>query len=207
MEKEKIQTIRNKIHLIEKYSNQKCNFNKMVNEKEVLKFENKFDLKLPKDYRDFIIQVGNGGFMNLNFLNINHYIHRVSKSDRISEKFPLKKALIDINENEDLEEHVNIGDYDFLRLQELNFDFDELYNGQIILKNTGCGNYIFLVIKGAEYGNVWIWEYPSNGEILPYNGKKWSDRFKSFQRKSFSDWLIEELNQYLLDKNWLQQGV
>ena len=207
MEKEKIEIISNKIHLIEKYSNQKCNFNKTVNEKEILKFENKFDLKLPKDYRDFIIQIGNGGFLNLNFLNINHYIHRVNKSDRIFEKFPLKKALIDIDENEDLEEYLNIGDYDFLKLQELNFDFHELYNGQIILKNTGCGNYIFLVIKGPEYGNVWMWEYASNGEILPYNGKSWNDRFKSSERKSFSDWLIEELNQYLLDKNWLQQDV
>jgi len=55
--------------------------------------------------------------------------------------------------------------------------------------SSGCGADDFLVVKGDEYGNVWLDNYSSNEEVYPGYDKK-----QGKERLGFTDWLELQAN-------------
>jgi len=166
--------VKNELISIEKESGYNFGFNKKATEKEVALFEKKFNVTLPNDYRRFIIEIGNGGF-GFEYFNLNHYIHKVNVSDRITKEFPLSEKY-----NEDENEY-HISD-------------DELNNGRINLEWTGCGTHYFLVVNGAESGNIWCNDLESNGEIYPLTHKiNYSGDYSVEKHQDFIIWFLKFL--------------
>jgi hypothetical protein len=166
-------------------------FNAMLEESEIKAFENKYVVRLPEDYRRFLIEIGNGGagpyyglqtledslFIDLDYKRENEYLNP-SKPFLLSEKWNMKFT----------------GDYDneqeYHAFEEEYFK-DTWVNGLLRICNFGCGVSLNLVVNGAEYGNIWVDDRGSDGGIFP------DPYFGQSERTQFLDWYILWLNKSL----------
>ncbi|MEG4200923.1 SMI1/KNR4 family protein [Microcoleus sp. Pol12A5] len=104
-------------------------------EAELQSFEQKHKIKLPKDYRLFLKEIGNGGagpFYGLELLE------KAAQYRDLSKPFPFTKAT-DSYSDEELEEWG---------------DRDE-YPGVLELCHQGCAIYSYLVVNGPAHGTIW----------------------------------------------------
>ncbi|MBO0328977.1 SMI1/KNR4 family protein [[Muricauda] lutisoli] len=138
-------------------------------EADITLFEEKHQIKLPATYRDFLLQVCNGGVGQGNgILPLN-----------IKQEFPkLHLPWVDPLEYNDLFLFDPIRDnYDTYddkinkaRLKD-NVKVDDLIqgteNGQLPIADDGCGIYYFLVVKGANKGEIWL------NHLVTDGGFKW----------------------------------
>lgn len=156
-------------------------------EEDVLAFEAKFDVRLPEDYRWFITNLTNGIIptdkWDFGLLKKHEWTdYKYSEQHcNPSVPFPLSKRMA----RESNDEHE---DYPFetLRASISDLPLKSFRLGEISLRDNGCGSDDFLVIKGNEYGNIWVDDYSSNAEVYPcYNIRLEKHRF------SFTDWLCE----------------
>lgn len=152
---------------------------KALTEKEVSKFEKQHKIKLPEDYRKFITNMFNGGvgpeeLMPLNFWDsVHNIVYLGSLRNRLDMPFVLTKEWKN-NYDEDLADEKNV-------------NRNSIINGTIRICHIGSGNFIFLVVNGAEYGNLWINDRASNDEIVPLKGKH-------SERVNFETWYNEWLD-------------
>lgn len=133
--------------------------NPVLSTDDLTGFEREYDVQLPKDYADFLTQVGNGG--------IGPYYGLYSLADAVSDHpghncrgflaspFPLTDYFNPYDENDD-------ADDDDL------FD-DQFICGSIVLSHQGCGYYDRLVITGPQAGQVWTDGRVSDQGITPLN--------------------------------------
>lgn len=107
-------------------------FNKPLKESEVVRFEKQHGIVLPKDYREFVTVVGDGGAGP-------HYgiktLKEASEATDLSVKFPWS------------EETELVSDEDC--------DCWERSPGVLIIAERGCAYTDFLVVNGEAYGEVW----------------------------------------------------
>ena len=113
----------------------------------VAAFEQKWEVRLPAEYREFLLSVGSGGTSNG---------HRLScleiRADwtRLKEPFPLEETY----QPEDMEAR------------------DELYDdprwmaGTLHFFDEGCGYIHFLVVTGKMRGTVWMDARVSDGGLI-----------------------------------------
>lgn len=157
--------------------------NEALTEQAVLDFESKHDIKLPNDYRLFITNLFDGGvgpeqIMPLEFWDsVHNAVYLGSLGNKLSEPFLLN------NEWKD--------DYNSQEDDDENFEYNSVVNGTIRLCHIGCGNFLFLVVNGNEYGNIWIDDRASNGEIVPLKNGLVDDRI-TFE-KWYNNWLDSEI--------------
>jgi hypothetical protein len=123
-------------------------------EYEVKGFENRFNIQLPLDYREFILQVTNGGpgpGYGLESLEDGLYqdLNYRRKRDLTNPalEFPLTEAWNMASDNQSQEQ------YD--QIQEEDYDDNKWTNGLLRLSNFGCGISMNLVVNGKEHGNIW----------------------------------------------------
>lgn len=166
-------------------------------DEDVKKFEERFNVDLPEDYRWFITNIANGilsieewGFHILQKQDWANYIFWEDEYNP-SIPFPLTKRSVgyskDYAEDRDLKYP-----YETFYDDEADFFHDGYRFGEISLRGSGCGSDDFLVVKGEERGNVWIDNYSSMSEVYPcYNEKEGK------QRLNFTEWLIFIANIYL----------
>lgn len=160
--------LENKISLIKELNKtNRYNISKKASLDDILVFENKYDLKLPEDFKDFVTNITNGIkdnefndviFDETNF--INYFADLDDESHNPYIEFPVTKRTKDGTNG---------------------FDYDELTNGNIWLAGTGCGNGYMLIIKGKAKGQVWQDELASNSEVIPC-------------QKNFSSWINSKLD-------------
>jgi SMI1 / KNR4 family (SUKH-1) len=146
--------------------------NPCLQEEEIEEFEAKYNIKLPSDYRDFLLEVANGGagpgygLYALPIIDYQGYIpggktetlHQ-EKNDSLCQPFPLKEAWNDLNlitKNEAGSASDRIAYFDNKYIQ-----------GTLTIANYGCGIYAILVITGEQRGNVWIDDRTNDGGIYP----------------------------------------
>jgi SMI1/KNR4 family protein SUKH-1 len=120
-----------------------------LSEVAVASFEARLGISLPRDYREFILKIGNGGagppgygWMALGEVAKNldpEYSRQWRELTRIREPFPLTEPWV----WED-------GD------QSTEGTRSQVQDGSIFLGDDGCGQYWFLVVSGRERGNVWM---------------------------------------------------
>lgn len=135
-------------------------------ESQLQEFENKYKIKLPDGYREFLKSIGNG-------IAGPYYGLEPLESTLFSD-LDYKKIddLIDPTKEFPLTEKWNLN-FDDIAEEEYFIKKDEEYfekkwsNGLLRISNFGCGVSINLVVNGAEYGNIWIDDRCNDGGIYP----------------------------------------
>jgi hypothetical protein len=141
------------------------NLNPPLSESEVSKFERKHCIYLPVAYRRFLIEVGNGGagpyygLFKLGEMDDGFGYKRWREKDGfvgvLSKPFPLTGAWNDLA-GEPVYDESNEDDYE----RQVN-EFEEKYwdteriSGAIPICHLGCAARQWLVVAGAEAGNIW----------------------------------------------------
>jgi hypothetical protein len=132
-------------------------------EEYVAAFEQKWEVRLPAEYREFLLSIGSGGTCDdyrLFCLEIR------ADWTHIKESFPLE----DTYQPEDEEAR------------------DELYDdprwmaGTLTFFHEGCGCFYFLVVTGKMRGTVWIDERVNDGGLILLRNEE------TQQPLSFFDW-------------------
>jgi len=135
-------------------------------EPEVKSFEKRFNIVLPADYREFVLQVTNGGpgpYYGLESLEDSLYqdLDYRRKADLINPglEFPLTEAWN--LKFEDMEEE------QYHRMKDEQYFDNKWTNGLLRISNFGCGVSMNLVVNGSEYGNIWVDDRCNDGGIFP----------------------------------------
>jgi hypothetical protein len=169
-------------------------FNPPLEPEAVAAFEASQALRLPEDYREFILNVGNGGagpcYGIYPLLPEGSIHHGWSNKDhaRIDLSVPFPHA----------------GDWDAAWLDEIDWDAGERPDdslmeeyldtrhmaGSLCLCHRGCGDFWLLVVKGDERGNIWMDGRGNLSGIFPESGAHG-------ERLSFSQWYLNWLDECL----------
>ena len=120
--------------------------NPTLSQNEIEHFEQQHNIVLPKDYKDFLLTIGNGGagpnygLFKLNeFFTGRHYGSDINIPDTfLSTPFPFSQKRPYFYTDESDETLVK-----------------ELF-GSITLSHEGCGYYNMLIVTGDAAGTVWI---------------------------------------------------
>lgn len=136
--------------------------NPCLSKAEIQAFEVVNKITLPEDYRNFLLEVGNGGAgpgYGLLELKVKKEegtaeVLQGEKDHYLSQPFLLDKAWNNPYLLDPDEEFVNI-------------DEDKLMQGTIYVAHYGCGIYACLVITGNQQGTIWIDDRSSDGGIYP----------------------------------------
>ncbi|MBL7790616.1 MAG: SMI1/KNR4 family protein [Chitinophagales bacterium] len=166
----------------------KYQLNHPVSIDKVHEFERKYDIKLPREYVDFVTILGNGGagpfyglelFENCLFDDLNYkyensllnpskpFLFTEPWNPRFSTKFSKDNA----EENE----------IEYAKFEEIYYSKEHM-NGTITICNYGCGASLHLIVYGKEYGNIWTDDRGSENGIYP------SFELGNNQNISFLNW-------------------
>lgn len=177
--------------------------------RELSEFESNHQVVLPDGYRTFISKVGNGGagpaygFFPLGYMDAavgeglqawyenGDFVGDLSETFQFSEQWNDLAGMPDWNKDQ-------VENKSYETAQE---EFDQRYwssalmNGGIPLCHLGCALRIWLVVSGAEAGNLWYDYRADYRGLLPVTLKNGSRAtFASW----YSEWLEESL--FLLDR-------
>ncbi len=169
----------------------------VATEEELTSFEQKFNCKLPDDYRWFLLNIANGieRDRGLNFVeNVNFKDYWYEENEyNPSIPFVLDRKIL-FHEPEDYDKYpYEFYVYDDSRPEEeVLYYMDAYSNGQVTLRGYGCGTCAFLVVNGNEFGNVWIDDFSSNAQVYPEY-----DEAKNKKRLTFNDWIIKSIERQI----------
>lgn len=161
-----------------------------IEEHKVNDFEKKYQLKLPDDYREFIIEHGNGGagpeFGILPFEPEKMYDFRLESEDSLKpgELFPHRKAWN--------AEWIASFDFENERPEDSLLEqywSTDLIAGSVFLSHYGHGDIYILVVKGYEAGHVWFDGRANYSGVFPEN--------ENGKRLNFSEWYLDWLDKAL----------
>lgn len=174
----------------------KYQLNAPLEEAVISTFEERFRIRLPEDYKSFLMLVGNGGagpFNGMEKLEDSIYADLDFKRDNdlINPAIPFPIAepwnVTFPGDDEDSEEYKS-----FLR----EYSDPKWEAGLLRICNFGCGIFINLVVNGKEYGHIWT-DHRANDEGIypaPYVNQTEASQTN---RLSFLEWYSLWLNRSL----------
>lgn len=126
---------------------------------QIQTIESHFQIQLPEDYRDFLLEIGNGGAgPGYGLLGVDTTLIDVEKTqpDCFSQVFSLTQEwnnldLLQLNNGKSVSEY---------------FD-DKFIRGTISVADYGCGIQARLVITGEQRGGIWIDDRTNEAGIYP----------------------------------------
>lgn len=182
--------------------------NSPLPEQEVLEFETLHHVRLPDDYRQFLLRVGNGG------AGPCYGVFKLGEIDdgfdygpwdgfigELAEPFPHTDAWNDLTGQP---EHSSDGDEE--RYESLLEIFEKCYwatqqvNGAIPICHRGCALRFWLVITGSESGNVWCDDRADCKGIYPL-------KTKGRERVGFFEWYRDWLDEALVKLKLWEKGT
>lgn len=171
------------------FDDHKYQLNPVIENAILEAFEKRYQIRLPEDYRDFLLQIGNGGKAGPGYefygIGDDKYLSQVGMPDLVEffrEKLSdemLKKPFLwseawQPKTSEEFEEVMS--------------RTTEPLQGSLFIVNYGCSIMGHLVVSGEERGNVWVEDFGSDSGIWReapffdwYNGwldfelAKWND--------------------------------
>lgn len=175
--------------------------NPTLSEAAVHKFEAKHRIRLPEDYRGFLIRLGNGGagpfygIFKLGEMDDCDDVQKWKENNGfvgvLSVPFPNAKAWNDLT----LQPKEIDSEDEYEKAMDA---FDEHYwnpdhvNGAIPLCHEGCALRDWLIVAGPEAGNLWHDARAEYGGLLPVSvGKKRRVTFLEW----YSNWLAEAVEE------------
>jgi hypothetical protein len=127
-------------------------------EKELLEYEKRYGLVLPKEYREFLYSVGDGGFGPFyGLLPLRDNDGTLQYSDS-TDDVGLDKAFPFTRNNP-----LCLNDDEELTNEREDFFYKRATQGVKCLCHEGCGRYNVLVVKGKESGTVWHLDFSGGG--------------------------------------------
>jgi hypothetical protein len=163
----------------------------ILTEEKLTVFEEKYNIKLPPDYRHFLLHVGNGGagpYYGLVSLEDGLY-HDLDYRDKDRLVDPSKPFLFEEAWNMDLGDMEE--DEDGYAKKEEEYYDEKWANGLLRLSNFGCGVSMNLVVNGGQCGIVWVDDRCNDGGIYP------DHYFENTERIGFLTWYELWLDQSL----------
>ncbi len=169
-----------------------------LSEDEVSDFEIENRIRLPEDYRQFLIRVGNGGagpYYGLFKLGeMDHDFDYGPWGDfvgQLSSPFPHTEAWNDLTGKPDEQVAIDSDEYDALldTFEERYYDTCQV-NGAISICHLGCALRQWLVVTGPEAGNVWCDDRADYKGLHPLQAK-------GRQRTTFFEWYRDWLDEVL----------
>ena len=149
--------------------------NPTLSVEEVRNFELTHNVTLPKEYVDFLTNIGNGGvgpFYGLepleNALFDDLDYKRPNSLLNPSKPFPHTEHwnIIELQPSEDECEDEEEYDRQQADFEKMYYDREQM-NGVIAICNYGCGISLNLVVNGQEYGNIWTDDRGNDNGIYP----------------------------------------
>ncbi len=143
-------------------------FKPCLSNKDIQAFESRYNITLPSEYRNFLLEVGNGGagpgygLSGLSGIKSEDVISEKLYQENyeiLSKPFPLTEAWNDL----DLIVTNNTGS---VTNNDAYFD-DKFIQGTLTITNYGCGIYAMLVITGEQSGKIWIDDRTNDNGIYP----------------------------------------
>jgi hypothetical protein len=140
--------------------------NPVILEDKVRAFEQDRSIRLPSEYRDFLVQIGNGGagphygVFPLGTVDDNFAIRNWTPNDDLvgdpSKPFRFEEAWNDISDMPPDDLHENEEEY-WRRMEffERTYWGAEFINGAIPICHQGCALRIWLVVTGPQAGMLW----------------------------------------------------
>jgi hypothetical protein len=130
--------------------------NPKVGRAEVEQFESRYGIRLPDDYRSFLIDIGNGGFGPGDggvLYSLQRSVGAGRPAEYLGRPFPLDQSPAGT-------EHRwrPPADEEVCRRHR---------NGLLLLSHRGCGTLTCLVVCGLRYGEVWVDDFANGGLIFP----------------------------------------
>ena len=141
--------------------------NPCISQAKLQAFEQKYNIRLPQDYRQFLLSIGNGGagpgygLFGIGYKSEMTRILQKEGKDFLGQIFPGEDFFEE--DDEDFEDEDE--DLEDEEIESENY----LIQGTITIAHYGSGLYAQLVITGNQRGNVWISDRANNneGEIYP----------------------------------------
>ncbi|MEH2056089.1 MAG: SMI1/KNR4 family protein [Nostoc sp.] len=143
-------------------------FKPCLSNKDIQVFESRYNITLPSEYRNFLLEVGNGGagpgyglsgLWGIEYEDVIPEKLYHENYEILSKAFPWKKAwndldlIVDNNTNSVVK-------------SDAYFD-DKFIQGTLTITNYGCGIYAMLVITGEQSGKIWIDDRTNDNGIYP----------------------------------------
>jgi hypothetical protein len=170
-------------------STHRYQLNPVLKPDEVAAFEASHGIRLPEEYKEFLLTVGNGGvgpYYGIYPLLDAALDHRWAERKRIdlSSPFPHSAAWD--------EPWLDTIDWDAGERP----DDDTLFayldprhmSGALCISQVGCGDFLLLVVNGAERGNIWFDGRGNYSGIFPEQAAGGTARI------SFSEWYLAWLD-------------
>ncbi|MEQ3663491.1 MULTISPECIES: SMI1/KNR4 family protein [unclassified Olleya] len=143
-------------------SSHKYQINKPATEKEIEEFEIKYGIELPTGYKQFLLEVGNGGLEYEDNGNLKpsagpfYGIYELFDSAEIfTESSTLRK---DVFFNSKITESdwrsITWDKFDIISDEEFEQLYNKLLSGIMIISYGGCSNYQGLILNGKDKGKV-----------------------------------------------------
>lgn len=176
---EKFYELKEKTNKLKKFGYE---FNNCLSEKKIRKFEKKFKIKLPEDYRNYLKIIGNGGdgSYGINKLE-NAYPLTLYYDDYFDKRTGFRKVKRNFLYSENIERNAEI----FRNLYHCkSAKKHNSYQGSLVLVDYGCNNYYFMEVTGKNPGRIWFDSMASTSEIYPI--------YESFY-DLFNEWVNEAL--------------
>lgn len=169
--------------------------NKKMNERispnEISSFEQEYKISLPKEYKLFLLNIGNGGIgpdYGLLSLQDSIWDTKLKNSSKIKITSPFlytdswnENWIADLDwDNGERPDDAKLNEY---------MDVKHI-SGCLQIGHIGHGCTYLLVVNGQEYGNIWIDDRADYGGLNPVLSK-------NGQRVNFAEWYIDWLNEEL----------
>ncbi|MEM7333819.1 MAG: SMI1/KNR4 family protein [Chloroflexota bacterium] len=171
----------------------KYQLNPCKTERGIKSFEDEYKICLPEGYRQFLLEIGNGG--------VGPYYGLQPLEDSLFSDLDFKQDDDLLNPTRPFlmtESWNMIFDGDIAKNFEAFKAFENTYfenrwvDGLLRICNYGCGVSMNLVVNGDEYGHIWVDDRGNDGGIYP------DPFFGQSGRTLFLDWYILWLNQSLI---------
>lgn len=173
--------------------------NTSVKRSVITKIESRYKISLPDDYREFLIQIGNGGagpyygVFKLGEMDDSFDDRPWKENDGfigvLSEPFPHTKAWNDLPPYPEEQDDEDAYEAELEAFDEIYWNSKQV-NGAIPICHQGCAYRNWLVVTGVEAGNVWEDLRVDQKGLLPVKAK-------SKRRVTFLEWYNQ----------WLQGAV
>ena len=142
--------------------------NPTAHEYDLVAFESRFRISLPQGYRQFLLELGNGGagpYYGLEPIE-NGLLADLDYRDDKDLIDPSMPFIFEAPWNLERTEDAAPSDEEYAEFDQEYFD-NKWASGLIRICNYGCGVSLNLVVNGPEYGNIWVDDRCNDGGIYP----------------------------------------
>lgn len=134
--------------------------NTALSEQQLTDYEARYGIQIPADYRLYLQTIGDGGagpfYGLLPLVENGEFTPDLSEDFPYTRENPLRLQMILDEDHQDQE-------WDHL----LDQHYTDAEKGIKILAHEGCGMYSILIMRGAEYGNVWYLDLANDVGAYP----------------------------------------